>query len=81
MDTVWNRVEKAGVDHAMRYAAVGGRDTVRKKLHEFIRMTNADEIMVTANIYDHPARLKSFRIAAELFAEFNAEEAKRRQQS
>lgn len=73
MDAIWNRVEKAGVDHAMRYAAIGGRDTVRRKLRDFISMTNADEIMVTANIYDQGARLKSFEIAAELFDELNRE--------
>ncbi len=57
----------------MRYAAIGGRDTVRKKLREFAYMTKADEIMVTANIYDQAARQKSFAIAAELFGEMNAQ--------
>ena len=59
----------------MRYAAIGGRDTVRKKMREFIYMTNVDEVMVTANIYDHEARLKSFGIAADLFNELGAEKA------
>jgi len=45
---------------------------VRKKLREFAYITKADEIMVTANIYDQTARLKSFEIAAELFGEMNA---------
>ncbi|WP_430475221.1 LLM class flavin-dependent oxidoreductase [Thalassospira lucentensis] len=72
MSEIWNRVEKAGVDHAMRYAAIGGRDTVAQKLREFAYMTNADEIMVTANIYDQAARQKSFKIAADLFHEMNA---------
>lgn len=72
MDDIWNRVEKASVDHAMYYAAVGGRETVRQKLHDFIELTQADEIMVTANIFDHQARLKSFEIAADLFSEINS---------
>ena len=38
-------------------------------------MTNVDEVMVTANIYDHEARLKSFGIAADLFNELGAEKA------
>ena len=74
MDDIWNRVEKAGVDHAMRCAAIGSRDTVRKKLRDFIYMTKADEIMVTANIFDHAARLKSFSIAAELRDELETEQ-------
>ena len=60
----------------MRYAAIGGRDTVRKKLREFLYMTNVDEVMVTANIFDQTARLKSFGIAAELIKELNGEETK-----
>jgi len=28
-------------------------------------MTGADELMITAHIYDHAARLRSFEIAAD----------------
>ncbi|MCC9622622.1 LLM class flavin-dependent oxidoreductase [Thalassospira sp. MA62] len=75
MDEIWSRSEKAGVDHALRYAAIGSKDTARKKLREFAYTTNADEIMLTANIFDHQARLRSFEIGAELFEELNAEKA------
>lgn len=66
MDTVWNSIEKAGVNHAMRYAAVGSRDTVRSKVREFLYETCVDELILTANIFDHDARLKSFEIGAEI---------------
>jgi alkanesulfonate monooxygenase SsuD/methylene tetrahydromethanopterin reductase-like flavin-dependent oxidoreductase (luciferase family) len=52
--------------HALRYAVVGGRETARQKLDEFISMTGADELMLTAQIYEHAARLRSFEIAASL---------------
>ncbi|MBZ5627066.1 MAG: MsnO8 family LLM class oxidoreductase [Acidobacteriia bacterium] len=47
-------------------AIVGGPDTVRHGLDEFIRRTGADELMVTANIFDHSKRKRSFEIVAEL---------------
>jgi hypothetical protein len=31
-----------------------------------VKLTRADELMLTGQIYDHAARLQSFEIAAEL---------------
>jgi hypothetical protein len=38
---------------------------VRADLHAFIERTQADELMITSQIYDHAARRWSFEIAAE----------------
>jgi len=46
-------------------AVVGGPDTVRRGLEDFVAHTGADELMVTANIYDHAKRKRSFEIVAE----------------
>ena len=54
--------------NALSCAAVGDRDVVRAGLEAFIARTQADEIIVTAQIFDHQARLKSFEIAAEVHA-------------
>jgi hypothetical protein len=35
-------------------------------LEDFIRNTGADELMVTANIFDHDKRKRSFEILAEV---------------
>jgi alkanesulfonate monooxygenase SsuD/methylene tetrahydromethanopterin reductase-like flavin-dependent oxidoreductase (luciferase family) len=45
---------------------VGGPDTVRRGLENFVATTQADELMVTANIYDHEKRKRSFAIIAEV---------------
>ena len=50
-----------------RYAVVGGPDTVRKGVDEFVRATSVDELMVTAMIFDHAARLRSFELLAEVY--------------
>lgn len=47
-------------------SVVGSPQTVRQGLSDFARRTGADEIMVTAQIFDHAARLRSFQIAAEV---------------
>jgi luciferase family oxidoreductase group 1 len=61
---LWTPAEKAGVDHALAYAVVGSPDTVRRGLKAIIDRTAADELMVTAQIFDHTARLRSFELAA-----------------
>jgi luciferase family oxidoreductase group 1 len=55
---------KAVLDHALACAIVGSPETVKKGLQAFTARTRADEIIITANIYDHAARLRSFEIAA-----------------
>ena len=44
---------------------VGSPDAVRAGLKAIIADTGADELMLTAQIYDHAARLRSFEIAAD----------------
>ena len=43
-------------------------EMVRADLHNFLKQTGADELMITSQIFDHAARLRSFEIAAEAFA-------------
>ena len=58
--------ESAGVAHALRLSAIGSPDTVRRWLDAFIRATRVDELMLTAQIHDAAARMRSFEIAAEV---------------
>jgi luciferase family oxidoreductase group 1 len=69
MEDLWSPPEQAAVRQRTRYAAVGARETVRQRLEEMIAQTAADEIIATAQIYDHAARLRSFEIAAEVLAD------------
>jgi len=66
LEDYWTPAERAGVDHAMAYAEVGGPETVRRGLQHFIDTTGADELMITAQIYDHAARKRSYEIVAGL---------------
>ncbi len=55
------------LENALACSVVGGPDTVRKGLEELAARTGADEFMVTAQIWDHQARLRSFEILAGLW--------------
>jgi luciferase family oxidoreductase group 1 len=55
--------------NALSCSVVGSPDTVQRGLAAFIAETGADEIMITAQIFDHAARLRCFAIAADIRAE------------
>ena len=57
--------ERAGVEQALGFSVIGSPATVEAGLAEVIERTRADELMVTAQIYDHAARVRSFEIVAE----------------
>jgi len=56
--------ERAGVDRALACAVVGTVATVERGIREFVARHRPDELMVTANVFDHAARLHSFELAA-----------------
>lgn len=49
-------------------AVVGAPTTVRDGLRDFMTRHNPDELMVTAQIFDHAARLESYRLLSTLAA-------------
>ena len=55
---------KAMLDQALSCSIVGSPETVGEGLAAFIGRTGADELMVTAQIFDHQVRLRSFEITA-----------------
>lgn len=66
MDGLWSRAEEAMVGNAFREAVVGSPATVKRGLENFLKRTGVDELMVTAAIYDHAARLRSFELVAQM---------------
>ncbi|KQY11242.1 LLM class flavin-dependent oxidoreductase [Rhizobium sp. Root482] len=65
MDGLWSETEKIFVDHAMTYAVVGGPETIRRKLDQFLGQTQADELIISMPVFDVEARLKSVRLFAD----------------
>ena len=75
MDGRWSPMEERALHQRTRYTAVGSRETVQRRLETFIAQTNADEVIILAQIYDHAARLRSFELAAKAFQEINRSRA------
>ena len=66
IDSRLDRYGRAMLDDALACAIVGTPETVRTGLDTFARQTGADAFMVTANIFDHAARKRSFALLAQL---------------
>ena len=60
--------EKALLAQVLSCSAVGDPDTVAASLKAFVERTGADELMLTSQIHDHGARLRSYEIAADVMA-------------
>jgi luciferase family oxidoreductase group 1 len=63
---------RAAVDEALRISAVGAPGTVRAQLAGLVDRYRPDELILTGQIHDHAARLRSFEIAAEVLADMKA---------
>jgi luciferase family oxidoreductase group 1 len=59
--------ERALLDSVLSCAAIGSPQTVRASLRAFVERTDADELMITSQIFDHAARLHSYEITASLW--------------
>lgn len=65
MDELWDLQERAAVAQMTSCTFIGGKETLREKLNAFIEETGINELMVTSNVYDMEARLRSFSILKE----------------
>jgi luciferase family oxidoreductase group 1 len=52
------------IDEMLSFTVAGSPATVRRGLEALVARTGADELMVTSQIYDHEARLRSYDLAA-----------------
>jgi luciferase family oxidoreductase group 1 len=60
--------ERALLDSVLSCSAIGAPATVAAQLQAFVARTGADELMITSQIFDHAARLRSYQITAEVWA-------------
>lgn len=67
IDALCTAPEKAALQERNRTAVVGSLDTVRRGLEKFLDATEADEMIVTSQIYDHNARLHSYELLSKVF--------------
>jgi len=58
--------ERGMLDSVLSCSAIGSPATVAHQLNAFIERTGADELMITSQIFDHKARLRSYEITADI---------------
>ncbi|MCW0396942.1 hypothetical protein NB696_001088 [Xanthomonas sacchari] len=68
----WAPHEKLGVERALACTVLGDVDAVAQGLSDFVARHRPDELLLTANIHDHAARLRSFQLASDAWTQVAA---------
>jgi len=75
IDAFWSPAEKAMVEQALACSVIGDPETVREGVAAFVARYQPAELLLTANIFDHDARKRSFELAATACREAGASAA------
>ncbi len=59
---------RAMLDAVLQCSAIGSPATVKAATEAFVERTGADELMITSQIFDHEARVRSYELLADVFA-------------
>jgi luciferase family oxidoreductase group 1 len=66
-----NIIQQYAVQQMTKYAFIGSKETVKKKVKAFIENTGVDELMVATHVFDVKDRIKSVAFFAEIMEELN----------
>ncbi|PTM58305.1 LLM class flavin-dependent oxidoreductase [Desmospora activa] len=66
MDQLWQPFEMVAVERQLSSSIIGSPETVKEKLQQFLDETQADEMMVQTQVFDHKKRLASYKTVADL---------------
>jgi luciferase family oxidoreductase group 1 len=68
IESYWSPAEKEQVSRMLACSFVGSPATVRAGIQRFLERTGADELVVASAIHDHAARLRSYKLLADIEA-------------
>lgn len=68
-----NIIQQPAVQQMTKYAFIGSKKTVKKKVKAFIETTQVDELIAATHVFDSEVRLKSYKHFAEVMRELNDE--------
>lgn len=71
MDELWNDAERYATQQMLTYTFVGSAEDLKEEMQAFTDETRVDEIMAASMVYDHDARVKSYKILSELHLQKN----------
>lgn len=66
ISNVLSAYEAEQINQMLACTFVGSKALVKEDMESFLQQTQVDEIMVSAHIFDHQAKLRSYEIFAEL---------------
>jgi len=66
MNDLWNEVEEAHVKQMLSASFIGSPATLEKGIHAFAERTGINELMANAHIFDHAAKLHSYKLLSEV---------------
>ncbi|WP_400164787.1 LLM class flavin-dependent oxidoreductase [Brevibacillus sp. TJ4] len=69
MDELWSDFEKYSVQSQLRSSIIGSPQTVKDKMQQLLDATQADELMITTQMFRHEDRLRSFEIVRQIWKE------------
>ena len=72
IENYWTPTEKFGVERALACSVVGDAQSVREGLLAFIERHQPDELMITANVFEHALRRRSYEMVAAIREELVA---------
>ena len=64
IESYWSPMEKAQAHRMLARSIIGSPETVRAGIEALVAETGADELIVVSDVYEHPARLRSFELIA-----------------
>jgi luciferase family oxidoreductase group 1 len=67
MEGLWSEAERAHIEGHFGIAAIGGPETVGRKIADLLRETEADELILHSDFYEPADRRGSYEIVADLF--------------
>jgi luciferase family oxidoreductase group 1 len=65
IENFWSPMEKSQSSSMLACSFHGSKATIKDELAPLIKATGADELMIAAAIWDHKARVRSFKLLAE----------------
>ena len=66
-------IEQPAVQQMTKYAFIGSKETVKKKVKAFIETTQVDKLIAATHVFDAQDRIKSYTAFAEIMRELNEE--------
>lgn len=66
IESYWSPMEKSQAMRMLACTIIGSKETVKRELDNFIKKTQADELIVVSDVYEESARFESLEIIAEI---------------